>query len=138
MVLGLMIIHCCTSLSLAQAMEESPSKIHGDKPIEEIYRQLNLTDDQKRQLQANKQQLQAKMQMARGEMRNYKEALRTELMKPQLAMTKIYVIHGQIKALQAQMEDDKLNSILAVRNILTADQFAKFVNLMHRHKQEHE
>jgi len=32
------------------------------------------------------------------------------------------------------MEDDKLNSILAVRGILTPDQFTKFVELMHKHR----
>ena len=130
-------------MSLAHAENapgaEGPSqKWHSGQRIQEIYSQLNLTDDQKKQLEANKQQHRAKMESARQEIKADKEALKEELMKPQLDMTKINAIHDQIKSLQYQMEDDKLNSILAVRAILTPEQFSKFVNLMHKHKQEHE
>ena len=77
------------------------------------------------------------MESARQEIKTDKEELQEELMKPQLDMPKINEIHSQIKALQSQMEDDKLSSILAVRAILTQEQFLKFVNLMHKNKQEH-
>ncbi len=110
----------------------------GGQRIQEIYSQLNLTDGQKKQLESNKQQHRAKMESTRQEMKTNKEALRRELMKSQLDLLKINTIHNQIKSLQDQMEDEKLNSILAVRTILTPDQFLKFVNLMHKHKQEHE
>jgi Spy/CpxP family protein refolding chaperone len=78
------------------------------------------------------------MERARQEMKMDKEELKEELMKPQLDMPKIYGLHRQIKVLLSQMEDVKLSSILAVRSILTPEQFSKFVNLMSKHKQEHE
>jgi Spy/CpxP family protein refolding chaperone len=130
-------------LSLAQAQnvpaaEGSSQKLHSGQRIQEIYSQLNLTDDQKKQLEANKQQHRAKMESARQVMKANREALQEELMKTQLDMPRIEEIHGQIKSLQAQMEDVKLNSILAVRAILTPEQYSKFISLMQKHKQEHE
>ncbi len=104
----------------------------------QIYNQLDLTAGQKQALEANKHQHRAQMENARQEMRIYKEEMRQALMAPQLDMPKINQIHGRIKSLQNQMEDDKLNSILAVRAILTPEQFLKFVSLMHKHRQEHE
>ena len=106
--------------------------------IQEIYSQLDLTDIQKKQLEANKQQHRAKMEVARQEMKVNREQLHAELMKAQLDMPKINAIHREIKSLEARMEDDRLNSVLAVRSILTPEQFLKFVNLMHKHKPDHE
>jgi Spy/CpxP family protein refolding chaperone len=141
--LGCVGLYIFAALSLVQAQgvppEESPSaKMHSGEHIQEIYSQLNLTDDQKKQLDANKQQHRARTEISRQELKKDKEALRQEIMSAQLDMVKINKIHQQIKDLQAQMEDDKLNSILAVRAILTPEQFLKFINLMHKHKSGHD
>ena len=130
-----------SSLALAQnapGTDASSQKRHTGQRIHEIYSQLNLTDDQKKQLEANKQQHRAKMQSVRQEIKADKETLKEQLMKSQLDMPKINAIHEQIKSLQNQMEDDKLNSIVAVRAILTPEQYLKFVNLMHKHKEGHD
>ena len=119
----------------ASATDGSSSKKHTGQYIQEIYKQLDLTDDQKKQLEVNKQQLRAKMQSFRQQMKVDRDALRLELMKPQLAMAQIKQIHDQIKSLQDQMEDEKLNSILAVRAILTPAQYLKFIGLMHKNKE---
>ena len=130
----------CLLMALPRAYAQSivadgaPAKGHYGQRIQEIYNQLNLTGDQKRQLEANKQQHRARMEAVHQEMKTDKEALKEELMKASLDMPKITKLHNQIKAALSQMEDDKLSSILAVRTILTPEQFAKFVNLMHQHK----
>ena len=130
-----------SSLALAQNAPgtdgESP-KWHSGEHIQEIFNQLNLTDDQKKQLDANKQQHRAIMQGSHQEMKTNREAFLHELMKAQLDMPKINKIHNQIKSLQSRMEDNRLNSILAVRAILTPEQFSKFISLMHKHKEGHE
>lgn len=134
-------LYVFAALSLAQA--ENPgakgfTQEHSGQWIQGIYSQLDLTPDQKKQLEANKQQHRAKMQIIRQEMKADREAFKKELMKPQLDMSKINQIHNQVKSLQNQMEDEKLGSILAVRAILTPEQFSKFINLIHQHKQEHD
>ena len=141
--LGLIGVCIFATLPLAHAQDEpgpdgTSPKFHAGQRIQEIYSQLNLTDDQKKQLDLNKQEHRVRMEKARQEMKIAKEAIQEELMKPQLDLPKVKELHGRIKALLSQMEDIKLSSILAVRTILTPDQFTKFVNLMHRHKQEHD
>jgi Spy/CpxP family protein refolding chaperone len=141
--LGFLGVYLFAAMALAQAQnapgaDGNTPKWHPGQRIQEIYSQLNLSDDQKKQLEANKQQHRAIMANARQEMKADREALREELMKPQLDMPKITQIHNQIKALGAQMEDTKLSSILAVRAILTPEQYLKFKELMQKHRQEHD
>jgi Spy/CpxP family protein refolding chaperone len=135
-------IYLFAALSMAQAQEAgagaSLEKRHPGQRIQEIYNRLDLTGDQKTQLEANKQQHREKIKGVRQEIKADKEILKAELMKPQLDILKINQIHDQVKSLQNQMEDEKLSSILAVRAILTPDQFSKFVNLMHRNKERHD
>ncbi len=142
-------LYILAALSLAQAQNASgpegasqkwhslPRQQAGGQRIQEIYSQLNLTDDQKKQLEVNKQEHRVRMENIRQAMKTDKQMLKEELMKPRLDSPKINAIHNQIKSLQNQMEDNKLDSILAVRTILTPEQFLKFVNLMHRKKGTH-
>lgn len=127
------------ALPLAQAQnapgpDSSVQEDHHGERIQGVFSQLNLTDDQKRQLEVNKQQQRARMQIARQTMKISREELQEELMKPDLDMTKINAVHSRIKSLLSRMEDDRLSSILTVRAILTPEQFLKFINLMHKHK----
>jgi Spy/CpxP family protein refolding chaperone len=78
--------------------------------IQEIYNQLNLTEVQKKQLEANKIQHRAKMKAVREQMKSYRQVFQQELMKPVLDMNKINELHSQLKALESQMADDRLNS----------------------------
>lgn len=118
---------------------QSPSQTwkHGGGGIQEIYGQLNLTQIQKKQLEDNKIQHRAKMKIARQQRESARKAFQEELMKPQMDMNKINELHNRLKALESQMADDRLNSVLAVRTILTPQQFSEFVTLMHKHKLEH-
>ncbi len=130
------------AISLAQAQnapgsEGQSQKWHPEQRAQEMFSQLNLTEDQKKQLEANKQQHRTKMESTHQQMKADRDALRAELMKPQLDMAKVNQIHDQIKSLQSQMEDDKLSSILAVRSILTPEQYLKFVGLMQKHRPGH-
>ena len=101
---------------------------------EKIYAQLKLTDEQKKKLEDNKTKHHGQKEGTFKKMRSLREALKQELMKPALDMNKINEIQAQIKASQAQMADDRLNHILEVRAILTAEQFAKFTALMEKRK----
>ncbi|MDE2214612.1 MAG: periplasmic heavy metal sensor [Candidatus Omnitrophica bacterium] len=107
-----------------------------EKRIHEVFNQLGLTEEQKKELQANKEKYRPRIISERRQMRAVMEALRKELMKPRLNMARIHQLHNRTKDLMSQMEDDRLTSILAVRVILTQEQFTKFVNLMDRFKHE--
>src|SRR3989338_6745032 len=59
------------------------------KMIEEVYGQLNLSDDQKKQLEANKGKWRENRKANFEKMKTLKEALNDELMKPELDRNKI-------------------------------------------------
>ncbi|MBF0504317.1 MAG: Spy/CpxP family protein refolding chaperone [Candidatus Omnitrophica bacterium] len=94
----------------------------------------NLTDAQKKQLKENFKKQKEAMKAVFEQMKTNKEALNQELAKPDSDMNKISQIQTQIKTLQAQMVDDRLNSILEVKKILTSEQFAKFLEFKAKHK----
>jgi Spy/CpxP family protein refolding chaperone len=106
------------------------------KKIQEIYAKLNLTDAQKKQLEDNKSKNFGQMKGNFGKMRAVKEALKAELMKSDLDTPKINELQSQLKAMQAEMTDRRLNSLIEVREILTPEQFTKFTALMEERKRE--
>jgi len=64
------------------------------------------------------------------EMRRKMGLLREELEKSELNTQKVYQINNELKQLQAQMLDNRLERILEVRKILTPAQFKKFEDEM--------
>jgi Spy/CpxP family protein refolding chaperone len=107
-----------------------------EEKIRKIYRQLNLNEQQQKQLTDNKLSSQTKKKTLYKELRLHKENLNRELMRANLDMKRINDIQSKIKDLQVQGVDDRLNSILAVRDILTTEQFIQFVDLMERLREE--
>ena len=97
---------------------------------QEIFNELKLSDQQKQQLDDNKAKSRKQMEATLEKMRSFREALNQELMKSALDMNKINEIQVQIKAVQAEMVDGHLQSILEVRKILTPEQFTKFLLMM--------
>ncbi len=118
--------------------EDVSSKTHQwmEKKTEEIYSQLNLTDEQKKMLEVNKEAHWGKRKAAFETMRVLKDSLNSELMKPELDMNRINEIQARLKNFHARMTDERLNSILEVRKILTPEQFSKFIALMEKHRGE--
>jgi Spy/CpxP family protein refolding chaperone len=107
-----------------------------EKKMQEVYGQLNLTEEQKTQLKANKEKSRDAGKALFEQMKSSHEALNQELMQPELNMDKVTQIHSQLKALQTQMADNRLNSILEVRKILSHDQFVKFLSMMKERKHD--
>ena len=94
---------------------------------------LDLTDEQRKLLKENRKKQADAMKAVLEELKSNKEALDKELVNPNLDMNKITQIQTQIKSIQAQMADNRLNSILEVKKILTPDQFSKFIELKKEH-----
>ena len=63
-------------------------------------------------------------------------SLRQELEKSQLNMQLVYQINNELKLLEAQILDNRLERILEVRKILTPEQFKKFEDKMNE-RMEH-
>jgi protein CpxP len=105
-----------------------------DAKIQEVYDQLDLTPDQKTRLAANKEKNNALRDQVSKEIKENMQALGEELKKPTLDLNKIKTLHSTTKDLRNKMSDQRLESILEVRTILTPEQFAKFTDLI---KEDH-
>ncbi len=95
---------------------------------QEIYKDLNLNDEQKKLLEENRNKRKERTKDLTNEIKAKREALRQELQKDQLNMEAINKINDDLKTTQAQMMDYRLEGILEVRKILTPEQFKKFMN----------
>ena len=103
---------------------------------QELYKDLNLSQDQKKLLEENKKSRREEMKSLFSQMKEKREAIRNELQKDELNIGKITQINNELKILSAQMLDRKLEGILEVRKILTPEQFKKFMAKMGQ-RQEH-
>lgn len=101
-----------------------------DAKRQEIYSNLGLTDQQKKLLEENKNRYRGQSRALYAQMRQKMNSLRQELEKSEFDIQKIYQINNELKQLQAQMVDNRLESILEVRKILPPGQFKKFEDKM--------
>jgi Spy/CpxP family protein refolding chaperone len=103
---------------------------HREAHFKEMRDKLGLSPDQEKQLQENRKTNQGKMKALREENQTKREALRTELEKPDLDIARINALKAELKDVHNRMDDQRLDGILAVRKILTPDQFKKFSEMI--------
>ncbi len=95
----------------------------------EVFKQLDLSPEQEKQIQTHRKNHRGQGREFREDMKAKKEAIRNELQKEELNMENVYTIHNELKDLLIQKADHRLEGILEVRKILTAEQFRKFCEL---------
>jgi len=93
----------------------------------EMHKQLGLTADQEKQLEEHKTAHKNGMNLLYENIKTKRKELAEELQNEELDMEKLMKIHAELKVLNGQKEDSRLESILEVREILTPEQFATFI-----------
>lgn len=101
-----------------------------DARMRQLYQDLNLADEQKKLLEENKNKSREQMVSLRRQMREKMTMIRQELQKNDMDMAVITRINNELKVLQSDILDRRLESILGVRKILTPEQFKKFTQNM--------
>lgn len=96
---------------------------------DDVLSKLGLSEGQKKQIYDNRIEDKNEMRILFANMVGYREALTTELMKPELDMDKINKIQASIKSAQNQITDRRFNSVIEVRKIMTLEQFKKYIEL---------
>jgi Spy/CpxP family protein refolding chaperone len=107
-------------------------KAQWKEKIAAVYEKLGLTPEQKEQLQAHKEKHRAEAAALREEVRVKRDEIRQELQKTDFDVNKVQQLHSELKVLKNGKEDHRLNGILEVRQILTAEQFARFMELKNK------
>jgi len=90
---------------------------------------LNLSDDQVKQLNDIHQKQRDVRKADLEQIKSAREALSAEIVKATPDMNKVNDIQNQIKSLLSQSVDNRLNSILAIKKLLTPEQFAGYMAL---------
>lgn len=97
---------------------------------EAIYNQLNLTEEQKTSLKENKDKQKSQMMSLQKELQQENKNLKDALNSPSFSRRDLEPIAERIKKLEAKKIDLRINGILAVKEILTPEQFSKFQELV--------
>jgi Spy/CpxP family protein refolding chaperone len=122
-------------LAMPAFAKEGEARKSGSK-YQEFLKELNLSEEQIKQIETNKQKQKELSKTLRDQIRSQREVMRQELMKAELDMGKIDVIQTQLKTLYAQQMDNRLSSILEIRKILTPEQFNQFLLKMKQLREE--
>ena len=104
--------------------KDAVAKKSGTKQ-QELYNDLGLTDQQRKLLDENRNRHREQAKALFTQMRQKMALLRQELEKNELNMQAVYQANNELKQLQAQMLDGRLERVLEVRKILTPEQFKK-------------
>lgn len=137
LVLGIL---CAVNSYAGDNYDKSPMRDrHGiDKAgKEELFKGLDLTTEQRDKLKAHREKTKGEMKAIHEQMREKKLALKTELDKQIIDKAKIADIATQLKTLSAQMVDQRINSILSLKEILTPEQFQKMHARMEEKMSKH-
>ncbi len=95
----------------------------------EVFKQLDLSPEQETQLIAHRDKHKEQDKNTHENIRIKREEIKNELQKQELNIAKINKINSELKSIKSKKDDYKLEGILEVRNILTAEQFTKFMEL---------
>jgi len=95
---------------------------------------LGISDEQQQKLEEHRKAHRKQGKQYYGSIKDLKKQLKAELEKLDFDIAKVRGIHGEMKSLKIQMADQRLEGILQVREILTAEQFKKFSELKEQHK----
>ena len=96
---------------------------------QDFYKKLGVSEEQQNQLKNHREKQRAQMEALAGQIKAKREEIRQEIEKKDYDAARVRQIHGELKALKNQAEDARLEGILQVRQILTPEQFQKFMEL---------
>jgi Spy/CpxP family protein refolding chaperone len=90
---------------------------------------LNLSADQEKQLKDLHQKQRDAMKATFEQMKTNREAFEAEIAKATPDMNKVNDLQNQLKTIQGQILDNHLNDLLAIKKVLTPEQFAGYMAL---------
>ncbi len=99
------------------------------KIIKQMHQELNISAEQEKKLNQHRERHRKDREALNREIESKQEALSRELARPSQDQKKIEKLHNEIKMLKMKKSDHRLESIQGVRQILTPEQFEKFMQL---------
>jgi Spy/CpxP family protein refolding chaperone len=100
-----------------------------------FFKELNLTDEQKAKLRAHRESQMEKNKGIREQLRTKMQSLHEQIGQPVTDKAKISAQVAEINALKGQLFSQHIEGVLAMKEILTPEQFAK---MQAKHKERFE
>ncbi|MFH0918511.1 MAG: periplasmic heavy metal sensor [Candidatus Omnitrophota bacterium] len=124
------------TISSVYAQTQNVGKPDGARAKEGIYKELNLTPEQKQKLEENRKAHREKATQLRTEMMEKEKQLQQALKDPAVIRANVEPLINEIKVLQGQLIDQRVNGIFVVKEILTPEQVVQLHQLMEKRKAE--
>ncbi|MDD3374539.1 MAG: Spy/CpxP family protein refolding chaperone [Candidatus Omnitrophica bacterium] len=138
---GVVVVMFFAWTNIAQARGHNGMKKNGprtevrgpsEEQIQKMEKNLGITEDQSLQLRSHREGHQIKMESLMKQMKEKREALKQELEKADTDQASVEVLSAELKNVQAQMVDERINGISEVKSILTPEQFEEFKGKMNK------
>ena len=104
--------------------------------FEKMTKELNLTPQQKTELEKQRAATKPQMQALREKMKAAHEQLKSELDKPTPDQARLAAIVTDLKNLTGEQIQMRIDKVLAMKKILTPEQSAKMKSVMEKKKAE--
>ena len=133
MIVGLAMAFLAVGLAHAQPQGTAKEKFSQKK--EQMFKELNLTPEQQKKLDENREVQRLEMEKLHNALKEKQAKLQEELKNSAVSKATLEPLVNEIKSLQAKLIDNRVNGILAVKEILTPEQFAKFQQMHEKNKE---
>ena len=110
-----------------QMMGRGPMMGHRKQVEKDMFKDLNLTAEQKAKLKQTQRAQRDKIEDLQADLMEKQTELRDKLNDPNVSRDGVAPIATEMKSLHAKMIDCRIDGIFAVKEILTPEQYAKFL-----------
>ncbi|MBU1869105.1 MAG: periplasmic heavy metal sensor [Candidatus Omnitrophica bacterium] len=132
-ILVLAVVFVMTGLVSAQAqgaVKQQPQEKRG-----KIFKELNLTPQQEKKLDENRKSQRQEMKRLFSLMLDKQDKLEAAFKNPKVTKASIEPLVKEIKSLQAQLIDNRISGMFAVKQILSPEQFVKFQQMAEKRRE---
>ncbi len=126
-------ISTSASITLAQADLQSPRRSRPQRK-ENWLQELNLNKEQIQKIQAIRRQYQDRLTQQRQSVKQAQQALKDLMASGDAPSEQIRQKFNQVQTMQQTLADTRMESMLAIRNVLTVEQRQKLTELMRQGK----
>ncbi|AFZ34122.1 protein of unknown function Spy-related protein [Stanieria cyanosphaera PCC 7437] len=122
------------SQSIAQTPPDDNFRSEKKGPMR-LFEQLNLTPEQSEQIETIKQNSQADHETLREELRQAKDQMRSLLASSDTSVEQLRQQQQQVQNLEQQLKNQKFETMLQMREVLTPEQLTQMADLIEQHHQ---
>jgi Spy/CpxP family protein refolding chaperone len=119
-----------TGVSFAAAPFQKERGMSHECREKEMSKALNLTAQQEQQIRELQKSNFERSKQLRAELRDKRNALGEELNKQSSDMSKVKALAADIKDIEGRLIDQRVESVIKMKEILTPEQYQKFQNTM--------